>query len=67
MLGLERPQLAEQRVELGVGDLGLVVLEVALVVVLDLLARASPPVLRGRGRLGAHVLGVEVIVGGVGP
>ena len=43
MLRLERPQLADQRVVLGVGDLGLVELVVALVVVRDQLAQLHDP------------------------
>ena len=39
MLGLDGDQLADERVELCVGDLGLVLPEVALVVVADRLAQ----------------------------
>ena len=48
MLGFELAQLAYQRVELGVGELGLVEDEVALVVVLDQLAQLRPHALRPR-------------------
>ena len=49
MVGLERPQLAHERVEVGVADLGLVERVVALVVVGDLGPQRLDPLLRVDG------------------
>ena len=57
MLGLEPLQLFQERIELDVGDLGVVEDVVALLVVPDLLTQLAQAIFRGEGRHGRIVRG----------
>ena len=62
MRRLDRLELPEQRVELGVGDLRVVEQVVPVVVVLDLLAQRGGPCCRIGVGLAAHVIGGRLTV-----